>query len=167
MAKEEEKTPAETVEFLGKVCKVTRKTNGDEKIVMTKSDYDDILTDRGVTPQMRDKIKEVDDEIVKEALKFSSERLLKTNKGLKDDDPNFIRRGMMVLGQGSGAITTTITPHRVWNGVDRQTQKPVTKHYYGECEVTKSYAFGHDARKPGGIVSSIQDAFEKRYGVKK
>ena len=167
MAKEEAKEPAETVEFMGKICKVTRKTNGTEKIIMSKGDYDQILTDRGVTPQMRDKIKEVDDEIVKEALKFSSDRLLKANKGLKDDDPNFISKGMMVLGQGSGAITTTIIPHRVWNGVDRETKKPISKDYYGEVEVTKSYAFGHDARKPGGIVAAVQEAFERRYGVKK
>lgn len=167
MAKEETKEAAETVEFLGKTCKVVRKTNGTEKVIMSKSDYDQVLTDRGVTPQMREKIKEVDDEIVKEALKFSSDRLLKANKGLKDDDPKFISKGMMVLGQGSGAITTTIIPHRIWNGVDQQTKKPVSRDYYGEVEVTKAYAFGHDARKPGGIVAAVQEAFEKRYGVKK
>lgn len=164
---EKEKESAETVEFMGKTCKVVSKTNGTEKVIMSKTDFDDILNERGVTPQMREKIKQVDDDIVKEALKFSSDRLLKANKGLKDDDPKFISKGMMVLGSGSGAITTTITPHRIWNGVDRETKKPISKHYYGEVEVTKSYAFGHDARKPGGIVAAVQDAFERRYGVKK
>ena len=158
---------AETVEFMGKTCKVVRKTNGTEKISMSKQDFDAILNDRGVTQQMRDKIREVDDEIVKEALKFSSDRLLKANKGLKDDDPKFVQKGVMILGSGSGSITTTITPHRVWNGVDRETQKPIHRDYYGEVEVTKAYAFGHDARKPGGIVAMVQDAFERRYGVKK
>lgn len=166
MAKEE-KDATETVEFMGKTCKVVLKTNGTEKIIMSKTDFDQILTDRGVTPQMRDKIKEVDDELVKETLKFSSDRLLKANKGLKDDDPKFIKKGVVVLGSGSGSISTEIVPHRVWNGVDRDTKKPISKDYYGEVSVTKTYAFGHDARKPGGIVSAVQEAFERRYGVKK
>jgi hypothetical protein len=164
---DKEKETAETVEFMGKTCKIVTKTNGTEKVIMSKNDFDAILNEKGVTPQMRDKIRQVDDEIVQEALKFSSERLLKANKGLKDDDPKFISKGQMILGQGSGSITTTITPHRVWNGVDRETKKPISRDYYGEVEVTKGYAFGHDARKPGGIVSAIQDAFERRYGVKK
>ena len=96
---EKEKESAETVEFMGKTCKVVSKTNGTEKVIMSKTDFDDILNERGVTPQMREKIKQVDDDIVKEALKFSSDRLLKANKGLKEASGEKPTSGMLAWSQ--------------------------------------------------------------------
>lgn len=155
-----------TVKFMGKDLVVTRneKTKS-EKLVMRTNDFKDVLTSEGVTEEMRKKIDEVDNKIAAESLKFMSDRILKSNKGKKEDDPDFIGKMSMVLGTGSGAIDTEIVAHTHTTGAING--KPYDKHHYGICAVTKSIALCSDLRKEGGLLKQIEADFEKAYAPKK
>ena len=151
----------ETVKFLGKDCIVTRRSDRSEKIVMSKGDFTDIMAEKGVTKEVLEVVRKADDEITAEALKFQADRLIKANKGLKEDDPKYTTKSCLVLGAGTGALEYELIPHKVHSGMDPRTKQPYTSEKYGVCRVTKVYNLNRDLRKEGGLMDEISSMFEK------
>jgi len=165
MAKEDNKP--ETVTLLGKECQAIRKTDGTDKVVMRSGDFAEILASHGVTKEVRDVVKKADDAIAEEVVKFQSERLLKLNKGKKEDAEGFVKKSIVTLGQGSGAMEFELRPIVRHTGKDIKTGEPYTTVKYGQIRATKLYQFGAELRKDGGVLDKVEAEFTKVYGGKK
>lgn len=161
------KPEQEIVTLLGKECVAIRKSSGEDKIVMKKNDFDEILSSHGVTKEVRDVVRKADDAVAAEVLKFQSERLLKLNKGKKEGDKDFCPKSVIALGSGSGAMEFELRPIVRHTGKDIKTGAPYTTVKYGTVKATKSYKFCPELTKEGGLLDQIEDQFAKVYGSKK
>lgn len=160
------KKEPEKVKLLGKELELTVKSGGDAVVTMRKGDFDDILKEKGVTKEVRDVVRSAHDAVVSEVTKFEKDYLLKANKGIKEDDPKFIKSLEARLGNGDGSMTIKMIPHKVHTGKDIKSGKPYTTHTYGKVITTLNYSYCQEMRKEGGELDQIAAAFEKQLGGK-
>lgn len=161
MAKEEAKS-AGSLKILGQDLELTVKTNGEAVVSMKKADFDSILESKGVTKEVRKTVQAAHDEITADVLKAENEWLLKTNKGIKEDDPKFVKSIEARLGgSGDGSMAIKLTGHKVHTGKDIRSGKSYESHKWGIASVTLNYALASDLRKEGGMLDQISAAWQK------
>lgn len=162
MAKEEAKAP-ESVQFMGKECLVTKRSDGSERIAMRKSEYEGLLEGFGVTKEVREQVRSADDAITKEAAEFLSKRLLKANKGKKEGADGYVPKAELVLGGGNCGMEYELIPHRHHTSVDMKTKEKRESDKFGIFRVTKIIQMSAEIRKEGGLLDQIATDFEKSF----
>ena len=156
-----------TIKFLGKECEVTVKKDGNAFASMHKGDFDTVLAEKGVTKEVRDVCTKAVDDIVSEVSAAETEFLLAANKGLKEDDPKYVKSFEARLGSGNFAMTVSKVPHKVHTGTDIKTKEPYETHKYGITKFSVQFIAAPEFRKEGGQADKEAEAFMKSLGAKK
>ena len=157
----------ETIDILGKQCEVTIKKDGNAFSTLHKGDFDAVLAEKGVTKEVRDVCTKAVDDIVSEVSKAETEFLIAHNKGLKEDDPKYVKSFEARLGSGNFSMSVSKIPHKVHTGTDIKTGKPYETHKYGITKFTVNVIAAPEFRKEGGQSDKEAEAFMKSLGAKK
>lgn len=157
----------DSIKILGQDLELTVKTNGDAVVNMKKADFDAVLEEKGVTKEVRKVVQKAHDDIAQDVLRSERDWLLKINKGVKENDPKFVRSVEARLGgTGDGSMAIKLTGHKAHNGVDLKTHKPYTTHKWGTASITINYSPCPEMRKEGGLLDELSKQFEKAIPAK-
>ena len=160
------KPDQETVQLLGKECTAIRRSNGEDKITMKTSDFNEVLASEGVTKEVREAVSKAHNKIATDVIKFMSDRNLKLNKGKKETDKDFTPKTVVQLGSGDGSMEFELRPIVRHTGKDIKTGEPYTTVKYGTVRATVGYQFGKDIRAKDGLLDTIESEFTKVFGKK-
>ena len=133
---------------------LTEKKPGQFK--MANSDYKEVMSDLGVTKEVRDTVEKAEETVENDALKVAQESL-KENKGQ-------VERATVQMGDGHNSIEVDVTGHKEGKGRDPQTGEPIDWEKYGSVRVQQKKQVPKSLRND--IVPEIEKDCEKIFGKK-